>query len=300
MQNFEREAVIDMASRPSIGRLNNPTTNSQWKIVTPELRPNTHQTEELVAVIELDDVMKHPHKYSDTEIEEKHAELLGLINGHLANCRPVIVRGWHRDLPWSFTKTSIKRHFGDLGQRVEYFDGFRFAQNRNDSSLPYHIVDSLENFIDTTDNPNICGNWMDSKHLQPNPPSFLPPLLHSTTAWNMTFPIQFSRKPNAKTRQVMFNEPTVVRSANWSSPGWRLVTQPGCFTKPHNDCCGLATYVVAEAGHKKWAFQRPRKDRKVRSIHEELERCREAHEITPGAGYDCDMVIADLEQNDVM
>ncbi|KAG6378030.1 hypothetical protein JVT61DRAFT_13709 [Boletus reticuloceps] len=153
---------------------------------------------------------------------------------------------------------------GNLGQRCQWIEGIRFA-NRDEASeeTSYHEVTSLERFLDLIDDPNICGNFLDSKNVNPSPLAWMHPLLDSTTAWNQTMHLNFmksklrSKKMKCKIN-VESNRPAVARTGTWTSQGWRLLTHPGFVTFPHYNCCGVCTYVVGNDGAKIWAVIRPK------------------------------------------
>jgi hypothetical protein len=260
----------------------------------------------MVTIIQFPEILQHPQNYKPDDIQKSWVGLVDRIGKSMADSKPVIVRGWIRDLPSDFSPNSMRNNFGDLGQRAQWFDTISFAQNRDidvdDDGLlpPYHFQSTLQDFLDKIEDTSVCGNWLDCRHLHPNPPSFITPLLHSTQAWNQTFHLQFIQKPTQKGYTTSFAGPQVIKPANWSSHGWRLVSHPGAFTHPHNDCCGLCTYVVAETGCKIWAIMQPKSTEVYLNRADALERYRNIRDQIPQSGYDCDMASIMLEDFDIM
>jgi hypothetical protein len=325
-KDVETEAVLDMASRPCLGRgpsepepgLNTDPGNGSGSppgppLMTPTLKSNSVQENEMVVTINLEYALRRPDDANTSNINEKLQVLLDTIHHHIANSRSVVLRGWRRDLPFDLSNLCFQQSFGDLGQPIQWQEGFQFAKNRaypHPRSLPYHRTTTLKYFLDTVEDPTICGNWLDGKNMSPNPPSVLSPILDSTSAWNMTFNLRAyvlpkksrsKTKASKKNRLELYSEPPfVVAAANWSSPGWRLVTHPGAVTFPHNDCCGLCTYVVADAGCKIWAVMRQRQgpnqtwEEKVADYKDRI------RILGDDNRFDCDMVTVVLEEGDIM
>jgi len=260
----------------------------------------TENTSELVTFLELDEVLRNPKDHPTEQIYESTSRLASQIRSNMAESRAVVVRGWNRDLPSDFTHESLALHVGDLGQPAQWGDGMIIARNRDlPEPVSYHKTSSLEEFVSRIDLTDVCGNWLDGKNVHPTPPFFSIPILDSTMAWNHTFRILCESKQKNHTINHA-QSPETVRAANWSAPGWRLVTHPGFLTWPHFDCCGFATYVVAEEGCKLWGVMRPRAEecnsewKKVPELYQKIQ-------VTGQDGrYPCDMEVIVLERGDVL
>ncbi|KAH7916862.1 hypothetical protein BV22DRAFT_1052859, partial [Leucogyrophana mollusca] len=197
--------------------------------------------------------------------------------------------------------------FGDLGQRCEWSDACVSATNRELPEKewePTHQTTTLKTFIDLVGDPTTCGNWLDGKNLSPSPPPWVAPLLHCTNAWNQTMHVtlkegakgQKSKKPQDPV--ALQGAPTAIRSATWTSLGWRLVTHPGAVTFAHHDCCGMATYVVGNAGCKIWAVMRPKRELCKDDMKEAFE-C--AIDMSKDGRYSqADVTTVCLEDGDIM
>jgi hypothetical protein len=290
MQNTELEIVKDLSKRPLAGSHSTAITN------------NTCHVSDMVIVVELEDVLRNPDRYPTADVSVALQRLTEEVKTHMAHSKSVVVRGWRRDLRYDFSPLALQLHVGDLGQRAQWLEGFQFAKNRDRDEKDrdeYHKSTTLNEFIAEMANPDLCGNWLDSNNLHPNPPSFIPPLLDSTKAWNETYHLRFYSN-GLKKYNITYDGPAALRSSNWSSAGWRLITHPGFVTHPHHDCCGFGTYVVAEAGCKMWGVMRPKVERcgqPMRNLFTEFERM---VDLIGGVGYDCDVVTVCLEENDVM
>jgi hypothetical protein len=260
----------------------------------------TENKSELVTVLELDDVLRNPKSYSKDHVYESTNRLIKTINTNMAESRAVVVRGWNRDLPSDFTPESLRLHMGHLGQSAQWTDGITLARNRDITNPEvYHKTTSLEEFVSGIDRTDICGNWLDSKNIHPTAPFFATPIFDSTTAWNHTFRITCESKK--KNYHVNHSEsPETIRAANWSGPGWRLVTHPGFLTWPHFDCCGFSTYAVAEEGCKLWAVMRPRTAECQTEWNNVPDLYEKILETGPDGLYPCDMEVMVLERGDVM
>ncbi|KAG6372926.1 hypothetical protein JVT61DRAFT_6960 [Boletus reticuloceps] len=101
----------------------------------------------------------------------------GRIQQHLVQSTSVVVRGWTPTLPLRFSKKFLAHQVSNLGQRCQWIKGIWFA-NRDKASeeTSYHEVTSLERFLDLIDDPNVCGNFLDSKNVNLSPPAWMHPL----------------------------------------------------------------------------------------------------------------------------
>ena len=296
-----------MASRPcattSATFDSTSSSSSCGRVIVPTPRANTRTTDQMISVIELEDSLRQPHLHDVKVVQEATSRLVAKIKAHLADFKPVLIRGWRRDLQQDFSAESLQLTFGDMGQRVQYFDCFAFARNRDlpkKQWKPQAQSTTLKRFVEDIDNADSCGNWLDSKHLQPNPPFFINPLLDDLAAWNHTVDIRFCQKQKQGYTFLQNDDSTAraIRLANWTSPGWRLVSHSGAFHPAHHDCCGFATYVVAEHGCKVWAIMMPKSG--VENSAELMKAYISMCDPIEGQGYDCDMVVAFLEKNDVL
>jgi|ERR1700722_1510746 hypothetical protein len=260
----------------------------------------TERKSELITVLELDEILRNPHAHSKEHVYESTTRLQKEIRSNMAESRSVVVRGWKRDMNSDFTPESLILHMGDLGQPAQWTDGVLIARNRDiDEDAPYHQTTSLQEFLSAIDRTDVCGNWLDSKNNHPTAPFFVTPILDSTTAWNHTFRI-FCQK-NKKENDISHTDtPETIRAANWSAAGFRLLTHPGALTWPHFDCCGFATYAVAEEGCKLWAVMRPR----AAECQTEWKNVPDLYSKMLATGPDgvhpCDMEVMVLECGDVL
>ena len=221
----------------------------------------------------------------------------------------VVIRGWTPQLRLRLTKPSMALQFGDLGFRCLWVDGSVIAANMNvepKNQKPYHKVTSMSKFIELVEDATVCGNFLDGKDMNPSPPTWVKPLLDSTIAWEHTVHLRFLKEANSKKTEpaLQFEEvsPTVIRSATWSSQGWRLVTHPGFVTLPHHDCCGMGTYVIGNAGAKLWGVMRPKRNVCPSSLRD-LGKClNQATDMSleEGRFSKADVATVCLEEGDVM
>ncbi|KAH7904348.1 hypothetical protein BJ138DRAFT_1119503 [Hygrophoropsis aurantiaca] len=260
--NKELQVVKDIAGRPSL------ECSARSGSVSERCGSGTDafQVRDLVVELELDPALRNPAEHSIDDVHEAWSTLVDTIANHMAGYRSVVIRGWKKELPLCFDDVSIGLQMGDLGQRCEWIDGILMALARDDSAdIAIHRRSSLKQFLDLTGDPTICGNFLDAKNVNPSPPQIITPLLDSTTAWNQTLYMRLvaekKKKKGVSSTQSLVEEspPIAVRTSNWTSAGWRLVTHPGFVTFPHHDCCGMGTYVVGDVGCKIWAVMRPKR-----------------------------------------
>ena len=249
--------MTELASRASVER-------SGSGMCGPE--PDAFRVKDLVVELELPQVLREPCACDEETLGEVLKGFLTNIRSHIAQSTAVVVRGLALALRLRLSKTLMALQFGDLGQRCQWVDGVLFAKSREISpEMTIHKITTLATFMDLVPDTTTCGNYLDGKDLNPNPPAWASPLLDSTIAWNQTMHLRFVRKAR-KTQQaapkvvVEGGGPLVIPSATWSSQGWRLVTHPGYLTLPHYDCCGMCTYVIGNSGAKLWAVMRPKRN----------------------------------------
>ncbi|KAG6370279.1 hypothetical protein JVT61DRAFT_12230 [Boletus reticuloceps] len=295
-EDLEALAVAGMARSASAERSGSEGCSSE---------PEAFRVSELIVELELDPVLRTPDDYDDDQVLRTWVDFTGRIQQLLAQSTSVVVRGWTPTLPLKFSKKFLAHQIGNLGQRCQWIEGIRFA-NRDEASdeKSYHEVTSLETFLDLADDPNVCGNFLDSKNVNPSPPSWMDPLLDSTTAWNQTMHLNFTKSKSKKKKcevNAESNGPAVIRSGTWTSQGWRLLTHPGFVTFPHYDCCGVCTYVVGNDGAKVWAVIRPKRGACPNSVGG-LSGILEAAAVVSSEGRfsDADVATVCLERGDTM
>lgn len=225
----------------------------------------------------------------------------------MAESTSVVIRGWTPALSMKFSKGSMSLQFGNIGQRCQWIDGVRLAACRDSSEVgEYHQVTTLEKFVDMVKDTSTCGNYLDAKDVNPSPPTWVTPLLDSTVAWNHTLHLTFTQnakknKGKAPVTMVEQRAPSTIRSATWTSQGWRLVTHPGFVTFPHHDCCGMGTYVIGNCGAKIWGVIRPKRDICPNSLKNLGSIFRLATTLdNQGIFSDADVATVCLEEGDVM
>ncbi|KAG6378035.1 hypothetical protein JVT61DRAFT_13715 [Boletus reticuloceps] len=210
-------------------------------------------------------------------------------------------------LPLKFSKKSLAHQVSNLRQSCQWIKGTQFAaREEGTEEMSYHEVTTLERFLNLVDDLNICGNFLDSKDVNPSPPTWMGPLLDSTTAWNQTMHLNFTKsKSRSKKKQseinAQSNGPAMIRSGTWTSQGWQLMTHPGFVTFPHYDCCGVCTYVVGNNGAKIWAVIRPKQGLSPKSLEGLSQALETAALLSPEDHFlDADVAMVCLEREDTM
>lgn len=267
--------------------------------------PDAFRVRDLIVELDLHPILRTPGDHDADMVQRAWTQLIGEIKSHLSQSTTVVIRGWTPALSLRFSKPFMALHFGNLGQRCQWVDGILVAANRESSdTIPVHRTTTLNAFIDEVDNPSTCGNFLDGKDTTPSVPAWAAPLLDSTSAWNHTMHLRFTQKPKKKkVPKVTVEEsgPTSIRAATWTSQGWRLVTHPGYVTFPHHDCCGMATYVIANVGAKVWAVMRPKRTLCPDSLEGLSEVFHRAITLSrEGTFSEADVATVCLEEGDVM
>ncbi|KAG9309152.1 hypothetical protein JVU11DRAFT_10862 [Chiua virens] len=244
-------------------------------------------------------------EYDEERIQSTWTHLTDQIRSFLRESTSVVVRGWTPELSMTLSKQNMLNRFGDLGQRCQWVDGSIVAANReSETTVDVHKTTTLKQFVDLTESPQVCGNFLDSKDVNPNHPWWIDPLMDSTMAWNQTLYLrltQTSNKRNEPRLNVTTEGPFFVPAATWSSQGWRLVTHPGFVTFPHHDCCGLCTYVVGNLGAKIWGIIRPKRTLCPTSCENLKKVFDQAAWPSQGTFFsDADVATICLEEGDVM
>jgi hypothetical protein len=298
VQDQEGIAVKELAKRPSVER-------SGSERCGPE--PESFRVRDLVVELTVDPVLRNQGE-GDAEVKDRvWKELVDNIRSLMAQSISVIVRGWTPALSLRFSKASIALQFGNLGQICQWVEGVLYAADDGGSeTVTIHKTTTMEQFIDLVDDPTICGNFLDGKDTNSSAPMWSTPLLDSTVAWNQTMHLRFTQgaqKKDGGYPDLVFAQKgsTVIRSTTWTSQGWRLLTHAGYFTFPHHDCCGLCTYVVANAGAKIWAVMRPKSGICPKSLEGLFKALRSGTEFSLEDLYSkVDIVTVCLEEGDVM
>lgn len=268
--------------------------------------PDAFQVQDLVVELEIDPVLRTPGDHESEATEQAWKRTVEEISFYMARSTSVVVRGCTPQLRIRFSKASLALHFGNLGQRCQWIEGTLYAAEQDDSetTIPIHMITSMEEFIDMVEDTSSCGNYLDGKDMNPCPPFWATPLFHSTDAWNHSMHLRFSQQARKKIQQPVKIEPggpRVIRSPTWSSQGWRLATHPGFVTFPHHDCCGMCTYVVGNAGCKLWAVMRPKRKDCPSSLQGLVEAFQRATTTSEEGAYpDADIATVCLEEGDVM
>lgn len=268
--------------------------------------PESFRVNDLVVELELNPVLTATDKYDEDTVEAAWEGMLREIRWYLGRSTSVVIRGWTQALSMKFSKRSIAHHFGSLGNRCQWVDGVQFAASREaEEERPFHQVTTMERFVDLIKDTNTCGNFLDGKDTNPCPPTWMTPLLDSTTAWNQT--LHLSGRPTAGKRKersgvtIEAQGPSVIRCGTWTSPGWRLLTHPGFVTFPHHDCCGWCTYVIGNSGAKIWGVMRPKRPICPSSLPELREVFRRAMaQSQEGSFPDAAVATVCLEAGDIM
>ncbi|KAG9309164.1 hypothetical protein JVU11DRAFT_10875 [Chiua virens] len=226
--------------------------------------PGSFAVRDLVVELELDPVLKNAGEYDEERVQSTWTQFTNQIRSLLRESTSVVVRGWTPEPRMTLSKKNLFNLFGDLGQRCQWLEGRLVASNRESEKIvDPHQTTTLKDFVDLMDSPQVCGNFLDSKDINPSRPWWIDPLIDSTTAWNQTLYLrltQTSNKRNEPRLNVATQGPFFIPAATWSSQGWRLVTHPGFVTFPHHDCCGLCTYIVGNSGAKIWGIIRPKRN----------------------------------------
>ncbi|KAG6372929.1 hypothetical protein JVT61DRAFT_6963 [Boletus reticuloceps] len=210
-------------------------------------------------------------------------------------------------LPLNFSKKSLAHQVGNIGQRCQWIEGTWFtAREEGTEEMSYHEVTTLERFLDLVDDPNICGNFLDSKDVNSSPPTWMGPLLDLTTAWNQTMHLNFTKsKSRSKKKQSEINAQSnglaMIRSGTWISQGWRLMSHPEFVTFPHYNRCGVCTYVIGNDGAKIWAVIRPKQGLSPKSLEGLSQVLVTAALLSPKDHFsDADIAMVCLERGDTM
>ena len=289
----------ELARRPSLERCATEACSSDSE---------AFRVRELVIEIELDDVLRAPGDHDMQTVESSWKCLVERIRSHMSQSTSVIVRGWTPQIRLGLTQASMRLQFGNLGFRCQWLDGMLMAARRGvdeEDDIPYHKITTMAKFIELVEDTTTCGNFLDGKDMNSSPPTWAKPIFDSTTAWEHTMHLRFLQKSRSKKTEhaVRFEEaaPTVIRSATWSSQGWRLVTHPGFVTFPHHDCCGMGTYVVGNSGAKIWSVMRPKRDKCPSSLKGLKEALQNTTELTTEGNYpNADIATVCLEEGDIM
>ena len=265
------------------------------------------KADQLIVELELDPILRSSGVSDCSAAERAWKGLVGEISSHMARSTSVVVRGGNPSLSTNFSKASMELQFGSLGQSCEWVDGVLFAIKREAvNDIPFHRTTTLKDFVDCVEDTTTCGNFLDSKDLNPSVPMWMTPLLDSTVAWNQTMHLKFTQKAkkNKKSSPSVVIEPggpSVIRSPTWTSQGWRLVTHPGFVTFPHHDCCGMCTYVIGTSGAKIWGVIRPKRDSCPKDVEGLSDAFHAATDLRPqGTFSGADVATVCLEKGDIM
>lgn len=205
--------VNDMASRPSVEA-------SGSGACSPD--PDAFWVRDLILELELDPVLRTPGDYDAEVTERVWKRTLDEVSFHMARGTSVVVRRCPPQVRLSFSKESMALQFGNLGQRCQWIEGSLYAASQDDveAMLPFHMITTLEDFIDQAEDPTVCGNFLDGKDTNPCPPLWATPLFDSTTAWNHTMHLRFRQTVKKKKDQPVEIDdggPRVIRAPTWSS-----------------------------------------------------------------------------------
>ena len=177
---------------------------------------------------------------------EAWEDMLQMITKHLAQSKSVVVHGWRELSLLNFLKMSMLMLFGGQHQICSHRD------DNPTKAQDIHQSMTLKKFFKLFHDVTVCRNFLDVKNMNPVPPLWMKPLLHSTTAWDQTVHLRMTHGWNCNL--VMHEDgPVTIWSATWTSFDWRLVTHSKFLTYLHHNCCGLATYIVSNTGCKIWA-----------------------------------------------
>ncbi|KIK74496.1 hypothetical protein PAXRUDRAFT_29162, partial [Paxillus rubicundulus Ve08.2h10] len=214
--------VKDLAQRVSLER----SGDSGLELCDSD--PESFRVRDLVAEVELDDVLRRPGEHDPDVVEEAFARILVEINSRLGQSTLVVVWSLDPGLRLRFSKPSVALHCGDLGQRCHWLDGVLYSmQEPGSDPIEVHRTTTMEDFLDMANDPSVCGNFLDGKDLVPNPPTWTRPSFDSTTAWNQTIHLKFGKKSKEEEVTIEEAQPSFINSQTWTSQGWRLMTHSG-------------------------------------------------------------------------
>jgi hypothetical protein len=172
-----------------------------------------------------------------------------------------------------------------------------------------HTWSTLEEFIDLSDDPAVCGNILDAPSLRSACPyviryllacffslllthQFCSRIADDSRAFELTMHDCFTTLPTRypKNPSKPYKEPTeksqqhlvgaqVIRLSTWKIMQWNLITHAGFVTEKHKDANGMCTWVYAHVGTKIWAIVRP----KYTTKHSTWTKQRELHRNIMGA-----------------